>query len=118
MQTVEALSKAKKSYASFTKDIKLGEEKLHKLEIAVEEYERQLSEKKEKEKESIFGLMLSAFDTLPAVEREKQLMRLSTLRNHVVIARDEITLQKFNLLNRITARDLSFDEVVYIIFAM
>jgi len=109
----ESLAKTKKSLLKTMDDVEAARDKLQILNRAVEEAAKMSEEKKrEKEKESkqIMGRILSAFETTPEQDRDKQLRRLNRLEAEMVARSDEIATKKKALLDLYAERDVVFAE--------
>ena len=107
----DQLNKAKKNYVKTTKETKQAEERLRLAEQALYEYDLLTPEQKKEKEANIVGQMFSAFASTPLQERDKQLIRVMKLRNELVLTGDDITLQKHNLLQKISLRDSAVEKV-------
>jgi hypothetical protein len=101
----ENLLKAKKSLFKTLDEVQNGKEKLIQIEKLIEEFLIKMTEEKKKEKEKVIGRFLSAFESNPMTEKERQVKRLERLENEVNQKVKEIAMKKRILLESLSRKD-------------
>lgn len=105
---MDNLSKAKKNYAKAKAEMLMAKEKLSSLEAVVSESEK--DELKEKDGRFLMKTFMSAFESNPEVDRDKQQKRVSRRYNSLLACTTEIVTKKRILRDRLIARDIAIAE--------
>eukprot|EP01035_Chromulina_nebulosa_P019370 gene19370-25237_t len=94
----ESLDKAKKLYAKANLEMLGAKDKLQQLDIELERIQ-------EEKKSNFMGRMLSAFESTPSQDRDKQQRRVHKRLNNVILCSNEITAKKKILREKLFFRD-------------
>jgi hypothetical protein len=101
----ENLVKAKRSLLKTLEEVHYGKEKLVQIERLIEEFLIKMTEEKKKEKEKVIGRFLSAFESNPMADKEKQIKKLDRLENEVNQKVKDIAMKKRILLESLSRKD-------------
>ena len=103
-----ALSQAKKNHTKTADQIQLTKDRIAYLDVTIEQNAKLNEEKKaekEREKKHLMGRILSAFESTPEQDREKQAKKLNKLQSELIHYEKDIQMKKLSLLEKIHHRD-------------
>lgn len=106
--SIDALDKSKKQFAKAFLDFVNQKEKLKLLENEVEK----LNEDKKANSRDFMSKMLSAFESTPSQDRDKQLRRVEKRFNLIVMYSIDIKKRKRILKEQMHAKDVSIAQVL------
>jgi hypothetical protein len=112
----ENLLKSKRSLQKTNDDLSLAKDKLFQIEKSIEEFfSKQMTEERKKEKEKVIGRFLSAFESTPLQDKERQLKRIERLEQEVLVRVKDVKDKKRILLESIKKKDDIYEKVTILL---